>query len=227
MEGLQILVLSVVQAITEFLPVSSTAHLILTSRLLGVPQSDFWGSFNIFIQLGSILAVLVLFGKKVWEQKEKKWQLLAAFVPTMILGVVAHGFVKEVLFKGQAVTGWALIVGGIGFIVWTNNSCRSFLASVRLKKNPEDITSTQLRSDASATRETPTPLGSLSDSRLKSGGARFVEGHPLDFFHKYKKYAAIGLIQCLAFIPGVSRSAATIFGGRAMGLKQKEAVEFF
>jgi undecaprenyl-diphosphatase len=183
----QALVLSVVEAITEFLPVSSTAHLILTSKLLGITSSDFLSSFEIFIQLGAILAVAVAFFSKLWINKKSWSKIMVAFLPAVGLGLVFYKLVKFLL-QGQAITGIFLILGGLFFIIFEQ---------IYNKKQEQKKTDTAL---INVWQE----IDSLS----------------------YKRAFLIGLMQVLAFVPGVSRSAATTFGGLANKLSKKAAVEF-
>ena len=109
------LILSAVEGFTEFLPISSTGHLILTAQALGVQQTDFVKSFEIIIQLGAILAVVALYfktmlNKKIWPQ------ILIAFIPSAIIGFFLYGFIKNVLFENSLVVVIALLIGGIAYI---------------------------------------------------------------------------------------------------------------
>lgn len=121
MDILQSIVLGAIEGLTEFLPVSSTGHLILTSELMGIEQTEFIKTFEVVIQLGSILAVLVLFRDKIIPKsfKDKKvlkvWQkLIVAFIPTGILGFLLYKYIKE-LFAPETVA-FMLIFGGFVFI---------------------------------------------------------------------------------------------------------------
>jgi undecaprenyl-diphosphatase len=115
MNLIQALVLSIVEGLTEFLPISSTGHLVLASNLLHIFQSDFVKSFEIFIQLGAIMAVVVLYWKKFLNTK--LWpSLIAAFLPTAILGLIFYHFVKSVLIGNVYVTLAALFLGGLVLI---------------------------------------------------------------------------------------------------------------
>lgn len=175
---IQALILSVVEGISEFLPISSTGHLILTTDLLNIPQTEFVKSFEIIIQLGAILSVIVLYWKQLVTSKTLSLKVLAAFLPTAVIGFVLYDFVKAVLLGNTAITLWALFLGGIVLIV-----IEKFY-----KEQPHHIEKLETMS--------------------------------------YKKAALIGLTQSISMIPGVSRSAATIFGGLFVGLKRKAAVEF-
>ncbi len=108
--------MSVVEGTSEFLPISSTGHLILASQLLGVPQTEFVKSFEIIIQLGAVLAVVVLYWRSFFEELGVWKKILAAFIPTSIVGLVLYKFIKQFLIGNQAVTLWALALGGVVLI---------------------------------------------------------------------------------------------------------------
>ena len=170
MNLVEAIILSVVEGITEFLPVSSTAHLVLTSNLLQIPQTDFVKTFEISIQLGAILAVVWLYRKQILDTSA--WKLImSAFVPTAILGFGFYGYIKDTLIGNIEVTLAALFVGGIVLL---------FVDRIKYKKTKLTLA----------------------------------------------RAAGIGLFQALSMIPGVSRAAATIIGGRFMGLSTEEAVKF-
>lgn len=111
------LILGIIEGITEFLPISSTGHLILGSRLLGIASSDFVKSFEIIIQLGAILAVVVLYRKSLIKIEVLK-KLAVAFIPTGIIGLVLYKLVKQYLLGNEAVVLWSLLLGGIVLIVF-------------------------------------------------------------------------------------------------------------
>lgn len=114
MELIHIIILSVVEGITEFLPVSSTGHLILVSKLLQIPETDFTKSFDIFIQLGAIMAVVSLYFTRVMKEPEIIKPVLLAFIPTGILGLLLYKTVKTYLLGNDTVVVLALaIVGAI------------------------------------------------------------------------------------------------------------------
>jgi len=113
----QALIMSIVEGVTEFLPVSSTAHLVLASKLMGISQTGFVKSFEIAIQLGAILAVVVLYFKDLTANYRVWPKIILAFVPTAVLGFIFYGFVKSVLLGNSAVTSIALAAGGLLFIV--------------------------------------------------------------------------------------------------------------
>lgn len=117
MDILHTIILSIVEGISEFLPISSTGHLILASDILKVPQTDFVKSFEIIIQLGAILAVVVLYWKRLLTNKNVFLKVSAAFVPTAIIGFVLYKIIKTFLLGNTAVTLWALLLGGIVLIL--------------------------------------------------------------------------------------------------------------
>lgn len=114
---LQIMILSLIEGITEFLPISSTGHLILASRLLNIPVSDFTKSFEIFIQLGAILAVLVIFLPQLRTQSQVIYRIMLSFMPTALIGFVFYKPVKAFLIGNSAVTLVSLLIGGVVLMV--------------------------------------------------------------------------------------------------------------
>lgn len=120
MTPIDALVLGIVEGITEFLPVSSTGHLILSSSILGLASTDFMKSFEIVIQLGAILAVVVLYFKSFFDIEIIK-RLIVAFIPTGIIGLALYKVAKTYLLGNEAVVLWALALGGaalIAFELW-------------------------------------------------------------------------------------------------------------
>lgn len=177
MHIIQVLILGIVEGVTEFLPVSSTGHLILTSRLLGIPDSTFLSTFEIAIQSGAILAVVALYFSRFFNWALIK-KLVVAFIPTGVIGFTVYPLVKGVLLNNPNVVLASLFVGGIALILFELIHRERPDAVWR----PEDIS--------------------------------------------YKQAFAIGLFQAIAVIPGVSRSAATIVGGLAVGIRRLAIVEF-
>jgi undecaprenyl-diphosphatase len=177
MSLLEALILGAVEGFTEFLPISSTGHLILASTLLDVPQTDFVKTFEVAIQLGAILAVLLLYGRIFLLNVGILKRVFAAFLPTALIGFTLYKIVKQHLFTDEVVLA-SLFLGGIAIVLfeWRKRD----------------------------TAEAEADLASIS----------------------YRQAIIIGLSQSLAIIPGVSRAAATIVGGRAMGLSRRSAVEF-
>ncbi len=172
------IILGIIEGITEFLPISSTGHLILTAKILGLTQTEFLKSFEIAIQVGAILAVLVLYWKKLLLDLETFKRVLAAFVPTAIIGFLLHKLIKKFLIGNIHVVLGTFFVGGVILILFE-------------KFHKEE--------------------------NSKIGEIRQIS---------YGQSILIGLCQSLAVIPGVSRSAATIVGGLAIGIQRKTIVEF-
>lgn len=174
----QAIILGAVEGLTEFLPISSTGHLILTSELLKIAPSAFLSSFEIAIQLGAIAAIIFLYARRLiggWEIWKK---IIVAFLPTAVIGLLAYPFVKNYFLSSQAVVLWALFIGGVFLVLF-----EKFY-------------------------------------REKSGAAEEMEKIT------YQQAVLIGFCQALAVVPGVSRAAATIVGGLALGLKRRAIVEF-
>ena len=117
MSYLHSLILGIIQGATEFLPISSTAHLILSSQLLKIDQTDFLKTFEIVIQLGSILAVVWLYWRKFLNFEVLK-RLLVAFIPTGILGLILYKIVKNFFFESNGLITGALIIGGLLIIIF-------------------------------------------------------------------------------------------------------------
>ena len=184
MDYFSALILGLLEGLTEFIPVSSTAHLLLASHFLGFRTTG--NTFPILIQLGAILAILLVYFRKLLDvaltlptSQRSRWfvlSILVGFLPAAVIGAIAHDFIKQVLFEAPELICYVLIVGGI-----------VLLAVDRLKLRPRYF-------DAMAY---PLPLA------LK-----------------------IGLCQCVAMIPGTSRSGATIVGALLMGTDKRSAAEF-
>lgn len=181
----QAILLGIVEGLTEFLPVSSTAHLIMLVDLLGFAGPP-GKVFEVVIQLGAILAVCVVFWRKLWDTAaglprgdRTAWHfaltLLVAVLPALVIGALAHGFIKRVLFSPWVVCA-TLIAGGVAILVIERTAPKPKVADV----------------DA------------LS----------------------YRTALAIGLCQCVAMIPGVSRSGAIIMGGLLLGVERRTATQF-
>jgi len=179
------ILLGIVEGLTEFVPVSSTGHLILATELFGYDAHQ-WALFNVVIQLGAILAVVVLYWGTFWKVLVGLFRLdpksirfvrniLAAFLPSAVLGVIFKDQI-DVMLGSPSVVAWALIAGGI-----------AILGIEKIAR--------------------PGPYSPVSDIPL---GKAF----------------GVGIAQCLAMIPGVSRSGATIMGALGMGIDRKTAAEF-
>jgi undecaprenyl-diphosphatase len=118
MDFLQAIVLGIIEGITEFLPISSTGHLILGAHLMGLEESNFLKSFEIAIQLGAILSIVYLYWHKVTTNSNLFKKLVVAFVPTAVIGLIAYPFIKEHLLGSQEVVLWALFLGGVAIFVF-------------------------------------------------------------------------------------------------------------
>ncbi|MCE3011173.1 MAG: undecaprenyl-diphosphate phosphatase [Proteobacteria bacterium] len=171
------LVLAFIEGLTEFLPISSTGHLILTSAWLGISEEGFVKSFNIVIQSGAILSVLVLYWKRFLPNLEFYKKLFIAFFPAAVIGLLVKNHI-DALLGSVLVVAVALILGGF-VLIWSD---KAFPDSQHQGKTIQNL-------------------------------------NWIDCFK-------LGLIQCFAFIPGVSRSGATIVGGLYLGMQRKEAAEF-
>ncbi len=184
-DWLMAVVLGVVEGLTEFIPVSSTGHLLLTSEALGLNE-PFWGTFNVLIQLGAILAVVVLYFTRLWkvlitlpsDPQSRRFALsvIVAVLPATVIGLGLHHFIKTVLFESPRLICWALIVGGV--VLWA--------------------------------------LDRFEPKARHTDAMRYPLWTSL----------GIGLFQCLAMIPGTSRSGATIAGALLMGGDKRSAAEF-
>jgi len=179
------IILGIVEGVTEFIPVSSTGHLILATELLGF-DAEKWSAFNVIIQLGAILAIVVLYWRTFWAVLEglfkgqpMSWRfvrnILIAFLPSAILGFLLIKYIEQLLGDPKVVA-VMFILGEI-----------AILAIERLVK----------KSDVVGVAELPA-----------------------------SRALGIGLVQCLAMIPGVSRSGATIMGALSLGVERRTAAEF-
>lgn len=176
--------LGILQGLTEFLPVSSTAHLLLGADVIG--YDDPGGVFTVMIQLGSILAVMWLYRQRIFdvvtglptkpEARRFALMLFLSFLPAVLIGFFAADYVKMVLYESLVVIAWALLIGGV-----------LMLALERFAPKPV------------VTDAANTPIW---------------------------RAVAVGFMQCIAMIPGVSRSGATIYGGLLLGLDRRAAAEF-
>ena len=183
-DWLAAIILGLVEGLTEFIPVSSTGHMLLLGHFMGFESAG--KTFEIVIQLGALLAIVSVYFKRLWtlatrwpfdpEARRFLIGLLVAFAPAVVIGFLAYDFIKGVLFETPQVICIALIVGGV-----------ILLALDRMDKRPKWL-------DA--------------------------EAYPM------RVYFLIGLFQCLAMIPGVSRSGATIAGGLLLKTDKRSAAEF-
>jgi undecaprenyl-diphosphatase len=112
------IILGIIEGITEFLPISSTGHLILSAKLLQIAESNFTKSFEIIIQLGAILAVLVLYWKKLLMNWEIFKRVVVAFIPTGVIGLAIYKIIKTYLLGSETVVLWSLLLGGLILIIF-------------------------------------------------------------------------------------------------------------
>ena len=118
MHTIHAIIFGIIEGITEFLPISSTGHLMLTARCLGIAQTEFVKSFEIAIQSGAILAVVVLFWKTLRKGSALWKKLFAAFLPTAVIGTLLYKVIKGFLFNSSTVVLWALFLGGIALVLF-------------------------------------------------------------------------------------------------------------
>jgi len=169
----QAIIIAIVEGITEFLPISSTGHMIITEKILGMESTEFLKAFTVNIQFGAILSVIILYWKRFFQTLNFYYKLFIAFIPAMVLGFLLGKYI-DALLENVVVVAITLLLGGIILLFvdkWFNNP----------KEDQEISNSTAFK---------------------------------------------IGLFQCIAMIPGVSRSAATIIGGMTQKLSRKTAAEF-
>ncbi|MCB1477025.1 MAG: undecaprenyl-diphosphate phosphatase, partial [Rhodobiaceae bacterium] len=176
--------LGILEGLTEFIPVSSTAHLLLAGHFLGFESSG--KAFEVLIQLGAVLAVITVYFTRLWNvlvtlpssarSRNFVIGILVAFLPAAVIGALAHDFIKNVLFETPVLICITLIVGGI-ILMWIDRQ----------------------------------PLQPVHDDAMALTPGLCLK---------------IGLCQCLAMIPGVSRSGATIGGAMLLGVDKRAAAEF-
>src|SRR3989339_823008 len=118
MNFLSAIILGIVEGITEFLPISSTGHLILVSKLLSLPDTEFLKTFEISIQLGAILAVVVLYWRKLLVNKEIFKRVVVAFLPTAVIGLIFYKLIKTYLISNGLVVVYSLFIGGVILIIF-------------------------------------------------------------------------------------------------------------
>ncbi|MEK7495589.1 MAG: undecaprenyl-diphosphate phosphatase [Patescibacteria group bacterium] len=112
------LILGLVEGITEFLPISSTAHLIISSKLLNIPQTEFQKFFEVFIQSGAILAVVIIYWKIILKNKSLFINIILSFIPTAVIGLLLHKVIKGVFFESLTLIAISLFVVGLFFIIF-------------------------------------------------------------------------------------------------------------
>lgn len=115
---IQAVILGIIEGITEFLPISSTGHLILASKAMGIADSDFTKSFEIAIQLGAIMAVVVLYWRRLVTHVDTWKKIFTAFLPTAVVGFLLYRFLKDYLLSNAFIVVWALALGGAALIVF-------------------------------------------------------------------------------------------------------------
>ncbi|RYU96168.1 undecaprenyl-diphosphate phosphatase [Emticicia agri] len=173
MNLIQAIILAIIEGITEYLPISSTGHMIIGSSLMGISELDFTKVFEVNIQFGAILSVIVLYWKKFLQSFEFYAKLLAAFIPAAIIGFLLNDFIDSLL-ESVVVVAVSMVLGGFILI---------FID-------------------------------------------KYFENKATKANISYPDAVKIGLFQCIAMIPGVSRSAASIIGGMFQGLSRKDSAEF-
>jgi undecaprenyl-diphosphatase len=131
------LILGLVEGLTEFLPISSTAHLIVAANWLKIPDSEFLKSFLISIQLGAILSVAVLYAKTIIKNPKLIWKIAAAFIPTALIGLAVYKLVKNYLMESLPIIAGALIIGGIILIILEKYFSKKAINSTIIKQ-PND-----------------------------------------------------------------------------------------
>jgi undecaprenyl-diphosphatase len=118
MDLLNALILGIIEGITEFLPISSTAHLIITSKLLNIPQTEFQKFFEVFIQSGAILAVVFIYWKVIFKNRRLMTNMVLSFVPTAIVGLLFRKIIKTVFFQSFTLIATSLFIVGLLFIIF-------------------------------------------------------------------------------------------------------------
>lgn len=193
-------ILAVVEGLTEFLPVSSIGHMILTEALMKMQVTSFSKVFIVNIQFGAILSVLVLYWRRFFQSMDFYFKLLVAFIPAAVLGFLLNDFIDSLL-SSVVIVAISLLVGGV-ILIFTD---RIFHAQI------EDIHD---EDEKVVVRETDEFGVEINKKVLKK------------FKIDWTQAFIIGCFQCIAMIPGVSRSAATIIGGLQQKMNIKRAAEF-
>lgn len=203
---LEAAVLGVIEGLTEFLPVSSTGHILLAAHFLGFESTG--KTFEVLIQLGAILAILAVYAGRLVtvatripnDPAARHFALgvLIAFLPAAVIGAALHGFIKTVLFESPITICVALILGGF-VLLWVDR---------------------RYAPQTHATRPVRGPVAGLGEGRHPE--ARYDDAMRFPLLMCF----LIGLSQCLAMIPGVSRSGSSIVGGLLLGASKRAAAEF-
>jgi len=181
MNLLDAIILAIIEGITEYLPVSSTGHMIIASSFMKIATDDFTKLFTIVIQLGAILSVVVLYWKRFFQSVDFYLKLLVAFIPAAVFGLLLNDVIDDLL-ESPLTVAISLIIGG--FILLKVDDW--FKANEEFDKN------------------NPTAHTEIN----------------------YMTALKIGFFQCIALIPGTSRSGATIVGGMTQKINRKTAAEF-
>ena len=181
MTYLYAIILAIIEGITEYLPVSSTGHMIIASSFMKIAGDDFTKLFTIVIQLGAILSVVVLYWKRFFQSWDFYFKLFVAFIPAVVLGLLLNDLIDELL-ESPVTVAISLVIGGF----------------ILLKVDD------WFKSNEVINPENPTEHTEIS----------------------YLTALKIGLFQCLAMVPGTSRSGASIVGGMTQGISRKVAAEF-
>jgi len=181
MNYIEAIILAIIEGITEYLPVSSTGHMIIASSFMQIANDDFTKLFTIVIQLGAILAVVLLYWKRFFQSLDFYFKLLVAFIPAVILGLLFNDVIDGLL-ESPLVVAISLVFGGFILI------------------KVDDW----FKSNEEINKENPDENSKIS----------------------YATALKIGFFQCIAMIPGTSRSGATIVGGMTQKLSRKVAAEF-
>lgn len=205
---MQALWLGIIEGITEFLPISSTGHLLVSSQMLGAANTA--GTFEIVIQLGAIIAVVIYYWRRLWakaadvktnKRSQEFWiRLFIAFLPAAAVGLLLHHWIDSLLENRvvQAyVIGAVLIAGGV--VLWWVDSYT-----------------------ADNNKELERSLDDSGEENGKKSAEAFEEGENVTL----RQALWIGFAQCFALIPGMSRSGATIVGALLVGLNRAKATEF-
>lgn len=133
----QSIILGIIEGLTEFLPISSTAHLVLAGEWLKIPSSEFLKTFEISIQLGAILAIVVLYWKRIWSGWNLIGKIAAAFLPTAVIGLIFYKLVKGYLLDNNYIIAGALLLGGLALILFERYYSRQQGGEDAVKLAPE------------------------------------------------------------------------------------------